>query len=118
MDTVTARGTGIASSLAKTARGNGIRRMNLMTDNLSGIGAVLTWMDSGTKRPCGQTVGADGRGYFCVIFIGDPDIAWTAAIDYCKGLEGFERGRISEVHLIPMIEGFHGFHIRVKVLPE
>lgn len=26
------------------------------------INAVITYRDNGTHRPCGQTVGADGRG--------------------------------------------------------
>ncbi len=32
------------------------------------INAVITYRDNGTRRPCGQIVGADGRGDYAVLF--------------------------------------------------
>lgn len=36
---------------------------------------ILTYKDTGSKRPCGQTVGANGAGAFAIIFNGDDEKA-------------------------------------------
>ena len=33
--------------------------------------AILTYENLGSKRLCGQTIGADGTGEFCIIYTGD-----------------------------------------------
>ena len=79
------------------------------------INAVITYRDNGTRRPCGQTVGADGRGDYAVLFDTEtPEKADETAREYIKKLNQYEyQGRITNIVLVVAYEGFCGnaFHI-------
>lgn len=51
-----------------------------------GLGAVLTYEDKGGTGASGQTIGADGRGFYAVLFYGTPDAAYAAAGEYVREL--------------------------------
>jgi len=57
-----------------------------------GLGAVLTYEDKGGPGRCGQTIGADGRGLYSVLFYGTPDDTSRAAGEYLNSL--ISAGRI------------------------
>ena len=82
------------------------------------INAVLTYRDKGTRRACGQTVGADGRGDYAVLFDSEtvPE-AEDAAYAYVKQLDEYERGRICDVKIIAG-EYFSGNSIRIIKVKE
>ncbi len=77
------------------------------------IGAVITYYDTGTKQRCGQTMGADGSGGYCVVFLGEPEQAEEAAREYIKKIDKHARGRIKEVHLVSALETYHGLPVLV-----
>lgn len=58
-----------------------------MDELLKQVGGILTYRTSGHRRPCGQTVGADGSGTFCIIFSGSPEDAEDKARAYIRKLE-------------------------------
>lgn len=70
--------------------------MNTETDNgqqvrsndlLGVIGGVLSYSTAGHGRACGQVIGANGAGDFCVIFTGSPDEAAETARQFVRRLE-------------------------------
>lgn len=48
------------------------------------VGAVLAYYSHGTRRPCGQAIGADGSGDFAFIIHGTPDLAEQWALDHVR----------------------------------
>ena len=51
------------------------------------LSAVLSYTTSGNKKACGQTVGANGAGDFCVLFFCDKDQAYKKATKLLKEME-------------------------------
>jgi len=49
--------------------------------------AILTYEDTGNKGVCGQTVGANGAGEFCIIYNGDEEKIHATAKELLQKLE-------------------------------
>jgi len=71
--------------------------MKERADILDKIGCVLSYSTTGNDKVGGQTVGANGAGSFCVLFIGSPDKAEEAAYDYLQKLKRFGYKEISAI---------------------
>jgi hypothetical protein len=80
------------------------------------IGAILTYVDHGTRRPCGQTVGADGAGTYCKIFLGPIDRANEAARNLVREIDGREPGRITDICIVTAENGYYGSPITITDL--
>lgn len=80
-----------------------------------GLGAVLTYEDKGGPGAGGQTLGADGRGWFSVLFYGTPDGAFKAAGEYVHALR--VAGRCIKNECVVTNEGsYSGPNVRVVVV--
>lgn len=80
------------------------------------IGAVLTYLDNGSRRICGQTLGADGRGMFAVLFESETvDMAHEKAREYIGNIvsKSEYKGHITEIHIVPAEECYYGNAVRV-----
>lgn len=77
------------------------------------IGAVLVFRDNGTHRPCGQTVGADGKGDYAYVFKGNVRDAENAAREFIKKLEVEYPRRIGPVMLITTDETYNGVLLKI-----
>lgn len=77
---------------------------------------MITYIDNGTRKACGQILGADGRGKRAVLFdTATPEEAEKAAIEYIKKLEQYEyKGRITNITLVVAYEEFCGDPIQTK----
>lgn len=53
--------------------------------------AILTYEDTGNKRVCGQTIGADSSGEFCIIYNGDEEKIHKAAKEILDNLHNQRR---------------------------
>jgi hypothetical protein len=51
------------------------------------LGGVLSYTTTGHRRPCGQALGANGAGDFCIVFLCDREQAETKARDYLRKME-------------------------------
>ena len=80
-----------------------------------GLGAVLTYEDQGGPGACGQTIGADGRGWFSVLFYGTPDVAFKAAGEYVHALRVAGR-RIKSECVVTNEGSYSGPNVRVMVV--
>lgn len=78
------------------------------------LGGVLSYSTAGHRRPCGQTIGANGCGDFCIVFLGDREQAETKARDYLRNMEknGY---RITQAIFVPNDEqgGWGGNPLRI-----
>ncbi len=75
------------------------------------IQAVITYRNNGTRRPCGQTIGADGRGTFAILVRADtPEKGDELAREQIKGLESCAeyRSHITDVVLVVGYETYGG----------
>ena len=80
-----------------------------------GLGAVLTYEDQGGPGAHGQTIGADGRGWFSVLFYGTPDGAHLAAGEYLRTLRAAGR-RIRNECVVTNEDGYSGPNVRAVVV--
>ena len=83
------------------------------------VGAIVTYIDNGTRRPCGQTVGADGKGLYAVVFESDNiDAAEEEARSFIKKLEASREYfcHYTEIHLVIAGEYFSGPSITYKTI--
>jgi hypothetical protein len=80
-----------------------------------GLGAVLTYEDQGGTGACGQTIGADGRGWFSVLFYGTPDNAQRAAGEYLRALRASGR-RIKSECVVTNEHSYSGPNVRAVVV--
>ncbi len=80
--------------------------------NSKEIGAILTFKHLGSGGIGGQMVGADGSGTFCVIFMGSPFVAETAAYEYARKLNRYGAG-VRDVCIVAAHEGYSGIPISV-----
>jgi len=80
-----------------------------------GLGAVLTYEDQGGPGACGQTIGADGRGWFSVLFYGTPDNAQRAAGEYLRALRASGR-RIKSECVVTNEHSYSGPNVRAVVV--
>ncbi len=80
-----------------------------------GLGAVLTYEDKGSTGACGQTLGADGTGWFSVLFYGTPDDAHRAAGEYLRGLRAAGR-RIKGECVVTNEQSYSGPNVRAVVV--
>lgn len=81
----------------------------------AGLGAVLTYEDQGDHGAHGQTLGADGRGWFSVLFYGTPDDAHQAAGDYLRKLRAAGR-RIRNECVVTNEDSYSGPNVRAVVV--
>jgi len=51
------------------------------------LGGVLSYRTSGHNRPCGQVIGANGVGDFCLLIIGTPEQADEHSRQHLRDLE-------------------------------
>ena len=51
------------------------------------LGGVLSYTTTGHKRPCGQTIGANGAGDFCIVFLVNREQAETRAREHLRKME-------------------------------
>ncbi len=51
------------------------------------LGGVLSYTTTGHRRVCGNAIGANGCGDFCIVFLGDREQAETKARDYLRNME-------------------------------
>jgi hypothetical protein len=58
-----------------------------MTDFLANVGGVLSYSTAGHTKACGQVIGANGAGTFCVIFVASPEDAAEMARQHIRKLE-------------------------------
>jgi hypothetical protein len=84
---------------------------------MNGLGTVLTYEDKGCGAVGGQQVGADGSGWFSVLFNGEPNKAHQAAVDYIRGLEKARR-RIKNVCIVVNEDGYYGPNVRAVVVED
>lgn len=80
------------------------------------IGAIITYKNNGTHHPCGQTVGADGRGTWAIIFNAETiELAEKEAYQYIDKLKDYAEylGHITEIHIITAEETFCGNGIQI-----
>ena len=61
--------------------------MSEANDLMQLLGGVLSYSTTGHNKPCGQTVGANGCGDYCILFCGTPDEAWRQSKDHIRELE-------------------------------
>lgn len=80
-----------------------------------GLGAVLTYEDRGSYGTRGQTIGADGCGWFSVLFYGTPDDAHRAAGEYLRALCAAGR-RIRNTCVVTNEDGYSGPNVRTVVV--
>lgn len=82
----------------------------------AGLGAVLTYTCQGRSGIYGATMGANGAGEWCVLFMGTPVDAENAAAEYLRRLE---RGgyRISAHSIVTNEPRFTGNSIRSVQAP-
>lgn len=80
-----------------------------------GLGAVLTYEDQGGPGAHGQTLGADGRGWFSVLFYGTPDDAHRAAGEYLRALRVAGR-RIKSECVVTNEDSYAGANVRAVVV--
>jgi len=70
---------------------NNTQTENSAADGLSDLtavlGGVLSYSTTGHNRPCGQTIGANGAGDFCLLITGNPQRAEVKAREYLRNLE-------------------------------
>lgn len=81
------------------------------------IAAIVTWKNNGTRRPHGQTMGADGSGEFARVFMGDDVLdANTKMREFIKELltQQEYRGHIEIRSAILNDEGYHGRPITIS----
>lgn len=78
------------------------------------LGGVLSYTTTGHRRVCGNTIGANGCGDFCIVFLGDREQAETKARDYLRNMEknGY---RITAAIFVPNDElgGYGGNPLRI-----
>jgi len=78
------------------------------------LGGVLSYTTTGHRRVCGNTIGANGCGDFCIVFLGDREQAETKARDYLRNMEknGY---RITAAIFVPNDEqgGWGGNPLRI-----
>lgn len=72
-----------------------------------GLGAILTYTTLGHKRPCGQTIGANGAGEFAVLIYGAPDAAYDRAKSILDSLKRSGH-RIEQASIVQNEEGYFG----------
>ena len=75
------------------------------------IQAVITYRNNGTRRPCGQTVGADGRGTYAILIEAEtPEAGDEKAKDQIRQLEKCAEysKHITDIVLVVGYEGFCG----------
>ena len=82
----------------------------LTIDSSALLGAVLTYTDPGGHGACGNTVGADGRGDYAVLFMGSSEVAETAAREYINSLQS---RRVRNICLVTAEEGWLGCPITI-----
>ena len=58
-----------------------------LSDLTAVLGGVLSYSTSGHNRPCGQTIGANGAGDFCLLITGDPQRAEETARQHLRNME-------------------------------
>ncbi len=80
-----------------------------------GLGAVLTYEDKGGPGAHGQTIGADGSGWYSVLFYGTPDDAHRAAGDYLNSLQDAGR-RIKNACVVTNEDNYCGPNVRAVVV--
>lgn len=80
-----------------------------------GLGAVLTYEDNGGTGACRQTLGADGAGWFSVLFYGAPDDAHRSAGEYLRSLRAAGR-RIKSECVVTNEQSYSGPNVRAVVV--
>lgn len=76
------------------------------------IGTVLTYEHLGVPGAGGQTVGADGRGQYAVVFLGNnPEETEIAARSYIKCW--LQKPYVKNIHLVSAVEGYSGIPLQV-----
>lgn len=78
------------------------------------LGGVLSYTTTGHRRPCGQTVGANGAGDFCIVFLGNREDAEIKAREHLRKMEtnGY---RITAAIFVPNddLGGYGGNPLRI-----
>ena len=78
---------------------------------MKNVQAVITYRNNGTRRPCGQTIGADGSGTFAILISADtPEEGDELAREQIKKLESYAqyRAHITDVVLVVGYEMYGG----------
>jgi hypothetical protein len=68
--------------------------------------AVLTYEDKGSKGICGQVIGADGAGEFCIIYTGSEMKIHESSKELLENLDN--QGRLGKWFLIYDIDTYSG----------
>lgn len=78
------------------------------------LGGVLSYTTTGHRRVCGNTIGANGCGDFCIVFLGDREQAEVKARDYLREMEA-NGYRITAAIFVPNDElgGYGGNPLRI-----
>lgn len=79
------------------------------------LGAVMIYEDKGGTKGCGQQIGADGSGWFSVLFYGTPYDADSAAREYLRQLHSAGR-RIKNECIVTNEQGYSGPNVRVVLV--
>jgi len=76
------------------------------------IGTVLTYEHTGIRGACGQTVGADGRGTYAVVFLGEnTEETEIAARAYVK--MWLQQAYVKHIHLVSASEEYSCIPLQV-----
>ena len=78
------------------------------------IGAVLFFDSPGSRGPHNQTIGADGSGEKCVIFLGEVEEAHSKALQYLKDYQGYLGRRVKTCFIVRNEEGVSGQPVTIR----
>lgn len=73
---------------------------NELSELTTMLGGVLSYSTTGHNKPCGQTIGSNGCGDYCILFGGSPDEAWRQSQDHIRTLEK-EGYKLTAVVFVP-----------------
>ena len=78
------------------------------------LGGVLSYTTTGHRRVCGNTVGANGCGDYCIVFLGNKEQAENKARDHLRKMEA-NGYRITAAIFVPNDEmgGYNGNPLRI-----
>lgn len=76
------------------------------------IGTVLTYEHTGIRGACGQTVGADGRGTYAVVFLGE-NVDATDAAAYAYVALHLQKPYVKQVRVVSASECYSGIPLQV-----
>lgn len=81
------------------------------------IAVIVMWENKGSRKICGQTLGADGAGTFAKVFVGEDLIkADRLARKFVEHLLTHQeyRGHIKIKGVVSADEGFYGSPIQIE----